>query len=201
MCRGADSGCKSAVSPGVECAGRVPAPSMGLPKPMKSPLRLYFPKTAEIPNNSLPVLLFRGIVPHDASDKPGIFRRAFRKNGWVGVWTDTIYDYTHFHSNAHEVLGIGEGEVTLRLGGESGRRVRVKAGDMLVIPAGVGHRRLGGDDGLKVVGAYPRGQAHFDMKRSGRRIPKVPLPKTDPFAGAEGALIRFWNERRDQRNS
>ena len=35
-----------------------------------------------------------------------------------GIWTDTIYDYTHFHSNAHEVLGIAEGKVTLRVGGE-----------------------------------------------------------------------------------
>jgi uncharacterized protein YjlB len=73
---------------------------------------------------------------------------AFEKSGWVGVWTDPIYDYTHFHSNAHEVLGIAEGNVTLRLGGEDGRMVRLNPGDMLVLPAGVGHRIETGDFAL-----------------------------------------------------
>jgi hypothetical protein len=82
----------------------------------------------------------------------------------VGISTDSIFDYTHFHSNPHEVLGIAKGAVTLVLGGETGRRFRLKAGDMLILPAGIGYRRVGGDDGLKVVGAYPRGLAHLDMK-------------------------------------
>lgn len=58
---------------------------------MKSPLRLYFRKTENIPNSHLPVLLFRNIAPQ--SSKADVFRRAFRKNGWVAVWTDTVYDY------------------------------------------------------------------------------------------------------------
>ena len=71
------------------------------------------------------------------ADKARAFRGRFKVNGWTRVWTDTIYDYTHFHSNAHEVLGIAEGKKTLRLGGDSGSLVRLKAGDMLVLPAGV----------------------------------------------------------------
>ena len=63
---------------------------------------------------------------------------------------------------------------------------------MLVLPAGVGHRRLGAGDGLQVIGAYPRGQSHFDMKRKGRAIPKVSLPSTDPFYGKDGPLIKAW---------
>jgi uncharacterized protein YjlB len=31
-------------------------------------------------------------------------RERFTENGWTGLWTDIIYDYTHFHSNAHEAL-------------------------------------------------------------------------------------------------
>jgi uncharacterized protein YjlB len=63
---------------------------------------------------------------------------------------------------------------------------------MLVLPAGVGHRRVGDDKGLKVIGAYPRGQSNYDMKREGRKIPKVPLPATDPFYGEEGPVVAIW---------
>jgi len=91
-------------------------------------------------------------------------------------------------------LGIAEGKVTVLLGGEAGRRFRLKAGDMLVNPAGVGHRRIGDDAGLKVIGAYPPGQSHFDMKRSGRAMPNVALPPTDPFYGDSGPVVRVWSD-------
>ncbi len=132
-------------------------------------------------------------------EKAKLFRERFRDNGWSGLWTDTIYDYTHFHSNAHEVLGIAEGHLNLRLGGDSGSLFRLKAGDMVIVPAGVGHRRVGNDKGLKVIGAYPRGQSHYDMKRKGRRVPKVALPSIDPFFGAEGPLVRAWQSANSEK--
>jgi len=159
---------------------------------MKTVRKLYFGKGSDVPNSKLPVLLYRSVLPLHSSGKDNAFREHFRNAGWTGIWADTIYDYTHFHANAHEVLGIAEGKVTLRLGGDKGRLFRLKAGDMLVLPAGVGHRRLGGDDGLKVIGAYPRGQSHYDMKRQGRGIPRVELPSTDPFFGIDGPLIKVW---------
>jgi uncharacterized protein YjlB len=159
---------------------------------MKAPRKLYFARGSDVPNSTLPALLFRSVVAPNAGGKSQSFRQAFRKNGWTGLWTDTIYDYTHFHSNAHEVLGIAEGKVTVKLGGEDGRLFRLKAGDMLVLPAGMAHRRVGGDDGLKVIGAYPPGQSHFDMKRRGRAVPAVPLPSTDPFYGEDGPLVHLW---------
>jgi len=142
---------------------------------MKTPRRLYFEKAPDVPNSKLPVILTRSALAPTDSAKARHFRKAFKRNGWTGLWTDTIYDYTHYHSNAHEVLGIAEGMVTVVLGGGEGRRFRLKAGDMLIIPAGVGHRRVGEDRGLQVIGAYPPGQSHFDMKRKGQRIPKVPV--------------------------
>jgi uncharacterized protein YjlB len=154
--------------------------------------KFYFEKASDVPNSLLPVMLVRTALAPNTSGKARLFREAFRRNGWTGLWTDTIYDYTHFHSNAHEVLGIAEGKVTIVLGGDEGRRFRLKAGDMLVIPAGVGHRRVGDDTGLKVIGAYPPGQSHFDMKRKGRAAPKAPLPRTDPFYGIDGPLMRSW---------
>jgi uncharacterized protein YjlB len=144
------------------------------------------------PNSKLPVRMFRGALAPTATAKARRFREAFRRNGWAGIWTDTIYDYTHFHSNAHEVLGIAEGNVTIILGGAGGRRFRLKAGDMFAIPAGVGHRRVGDDTGLKVIGAYPRGQSHFNMKRKGRAVPRGPIPDTDQLYGRGGPLTRCW---------
>jgi uncharacterized protein YjlB len=159
---------------------------------MKTPHKVYFDTGSDVPNSTLPVLLFRGILAPNASGKAERFRQTFKKNGWTGLWTDSIYDYTHFHSNAHEVLGIAEGKVTVKLGGEGGRLFRLKAGDMVILPAGVGHQRIGGKEGLKVIGAYPPGQSHYDMKRKGRAVPKVPLPPTDPFYGEDGPLVRWW---------
>jgi uncharacterized protein YjlB len=164
-------------------------------KQMRRPQKIRFAKGPDVPNSALPVLLFRSVLAPGASAKAESFRKTFRKNTWVGIWTDTIYDYTHFHSNAHEVLGIAEGKVTVRLGGQTGRLFRLRAGDMLVIPAGVAHCRVGDDKGLKVIGAYPRGQAKFDMKRKGRRMPQVPLPATDPFYGEDGPVVQLWKSK------
>jgi len=150
---------------------------------MKRLRKIYFAQADDVSNSLLPVLLYRAVLPRNAGDKAAAFRERFKRTGWTGIWTDTVYDYTHFHSNAHEVLGIAEGKVTLRLGGEGGSLFRLRAGDMLVLPAGVGHRRVGEAAGLKVIGAYPRGQSHYDMKRQGRAVPKIELPSADPFFG------------------
>jgi uncharacterized protein YjlB len=140
------------------------------------------------------VLVYRGILDPNAAGKQRTFRRTFEKNGWVGVWTDVIFDYVHFHSNAHEVLGIARGHVIIELGGEGGRRLRLKSGDMMILPAGIGHRRLYMDEDLTVVGGYPPGQSNYDMKREGQTIRKVPVPRTDPFYGHEGPLLRAWKQ-------
>jgi uncharacterized protein YjlB len=60
------------------------------------------------------------------------------------------------------VLGIAAGWVRVSLGGESGRTVELRAGDIVVIPAGVAHENEGTSADLLVVGAYPRGQS-LDM--------------------------------------
>ena len=108
---------------------------------MKTTRKIYFSKGPDVPNNTLPVLLYRSVLAANAPAKARRFRERFRDKGWAGLWTDTIYDYMHFHSNAHEVLGIANGKVSLRLGGENGSLIRLKA-DMLILPAGVGHRYL-----------------------------------------------------------
>lgn len=150
-----------------------------------------------MPNSRLPVLIYRGALPLDATNKAGEFDRMFERNGWRGIWRDGIYDFDHFHSNAHEVLGVAQGSATLQLGGEGGRKIEVRAGDALVLPAGTGHRCITQSENFVVIGAYPPGQEHYDICRSRSpeaelRIERLRLPATDPISGESGPLLRLW---------
>jgi uncharacterized protein YjlB len=143
-----------------------------------------------MPNNRLPVLIYRG--------ERGRFESVFSGNGWVGIWRNGVYDFHHYHSNAHEVLGIEAGNATLQLGGDEGQQVEISAGDVLVLPAGTGHKRLRRSHDLLVVGAYPRGQDSYDLCRDRSpeaelRITKVKLPETDPVRGPGGPLLSLWS--------
>ena len=100
------------------------------------------------------------------------------------------------------MLGICRGRAEVRLGGENGLAMAVKAGDALVLPAGTGHQDLGSSPELLVVGAYPSGM-DWDLCRGVpgerpdvlRNIERVPLPDSDPIFGCEGPLMRFWHGR------
>lgn len=155
------------------------------------PTTLIFPPDARMANSRLPVLIYRGTL------EMGKFDTLFTANGWVGVWHNGIYDFDHYHSNAHEVLGIGRGQARVQLGGDIGAAVEVSAGDVLVLPAGTGHRRISASGDLLVIGAYPPGQQHYDICRDRSpetelRISKVALPQTDPVRGADGPLLALW---------
>jgi uncharacterized protein YjlB len=164
---------------------------------MTNPQRIYLKKGSDVPNNPLlPVLLFRHVIDPRASKKAETFEKKFKDNGWLGAWRDKIFDYLHFHSNAHEALGIAKGSAEIELGGEDGKTVTLRAGDMIILPAGTGHRRLNASSDLLVVGAYPEGQADYDIQTSGKKTPHVELPKADPFFGPRGPLMRLWTRNR-----
>lgn len=141
----------------------------------------------------------RGAVAPETEDPAASFEEVFRANGWTGTWRNGIYPYDHYHSTAHEVLGIACGGARVRFGGEGGREVEVEAGDVIAIPAGVAHRLVDERDGFLVVGAYAAGRS-WDIVRprpgnlepAQARIAVVPLPEADPVAGAAGPLLRLW---------
>ena len=77
--------------------------------------------------------------------------------------------------------------------------LELEAGDMVVLPAGVGHCNEGASGDLLVVGAYPGGAA-WDLRRGEPaerdevlcNLAAVPLPGADPVHGTDGPLSRLW---------
>ena len=152
-----------------------------------------------IPNSELPLLIYRRAVRLQSDDPASVFEKLFEANGWTGSWRDGVYDYHHYHSTAHEVLGVYEGNATVNFGGEGGPITKVWPGDVIIIPAGVSHKNLGGSPDFGVVGAYPKGQkvdTHHgkpeELAKAEANIAQVPMPEQDPVEGGDGALRRYW---------
>ncbi|MDO3410075.1 cupin domain-containing protein [Saccharibacillus sp. CPCC 101409] len=149
-----------------------------------------------IPNNpKLPVILYPGAL----SDRAEWTESVFNSHGWRNSWENGVFDYHHYHSNTHEVLGVTQGTILIRLGGENGRSFDLKAGDVIVLPAGTGHKRITSSGDFRIVGAYPDGTDYNTrIENDGKReqaieeIAHVPLPRTDPVYGDEGPLTKNW---------
>lgn len=159
-----------------------------------------FADDGEIPNNPRwPMIVYRDAIDPEAGDPAVAFEDLYRVNGWGGSWRNGIFPFPHYHSNAHEVLGIARGEAEVRFGGGSGDVFKVKAGDAVLLPAGTGHQRISSSPDLLVIGAYPKGQ-HADLYREGaedkdgirKRIAKVGKPDTDPLGGKDGPVGELW---------
>ena len=152
-----------------------------------------------VPNNpTLPLVLYRGALGHEG-DLAARCERMFAANGWPGAWRNGIYGHHHYHSTAHEVLGIARGSARVRLGGEGGQTVELRVGDVVVIPAGVAHKREDASGDLVVIGSYPKGQrpdicqadAAAHEKAAGN-VARVALPGCDPVTGRADPLIDCW---------
>ena len=135
-------------------------------------------------NSPLPVLIYHEVEAARDADR---CEELFDGNDWVPDWRDGIFSFHHFHSIAHEVLGIVGGSATVRLGGPHGRSFEIGQGDGARAPAL--HRPLqrGLEPHLLVIGAYPD-RMPWDIRRGDpaehddavANIREVPLPRADP---------------------
>lgn len=153
------------------------------------------------PNNpALPLVLYRNPLEQTTADLATIFETLFTRHQWPAAWRNGIFSFHHYHSRAHEVLGIYQGEAEVQLGGDNGLVVTIERGDVVVIPAGVAHKKLHSSRDFAVVGAYPvRQQPDTCYGKSGERptadnnIAQVALPAADPVLGERGPIIEHWH--------
>jgi uncharacterized protein YjlB len=163
------------------------------------PIEERFDDDGAFPNSRLPLLIYPAAISAGEASAEAM-EALFARHGWPPQWRSDIYPFHHYHSTTHECLGIALGSARLMLGGPKGREFDVAAGDVIVIPAGVGHRRLSSSGDFLVVGGYPAGSAQRDLLRgepgerpaADARIARVPKPKTDPVLGGDGGVVRAW---------
>jgi uncharacterized protein YjlB len=153
-----------------------------------------------IPNHPhWPLLIYPAAVTIEGNDPAAAFEELFDRNRWPAAWRNGVYPFHHFHSNAHEALGVYSGEVTVQFGGDDGVVVTARPGDVIVLPAGTGHKKLSSRGSLGVVGAYPAGQRPdmntpllANARRSAETVATVALPECDPVYGVKGPLFDHW---------
>ncbi|MET1248835.1 cupin domain-containing protein [Sporolactobacillus sp. STCC-11] len=149
-----------------------------------------------IPNNPYFQVL---IYPGAFKGRTGQILKTFEKNNWGNNWVDGVFPYHHFHSTSHEVLGVISGHATLRLGGQKGNNFKVSAGDVVVLPAGTGHKRLSSSSDFSIAGGYPNGQDYDiqtkETKALKDNISHVGKPKQDPVYGNQGPLLNIWKNK------
>ena len=170
------------------------------------PEQLNFKDDGMFPNSPLPLLFYRQALVPDIKDPASVFEERFAANDWTNSWQDGVYSFPHYHSTSHEVLGVYSGTANLRLGGQNGKNVKVQAGDVIVIPAGVAHQNIGASHDFGVVGAYPGGR-DWDLLRglpeerpkADHNIAALPIPDNDPIYGVEGPLRSVWKIERRRR--
>ena len=169
-----------------------------------TPIAFLLKDDGETPNNpALPLVLYRGAVDVSGADPAAAFEKTFARHGWGDGWRNGIFDFLHFHTRTHEVLGIARGTARVEFGGDKGQTLEVQAGDVVVLPAGTGHRRVSSSADLLVVGAYPTTGSSFDQVRPNeidvdkarQHIAAVGRPAQDPVYGKDGPLTQLWAER------
>ena len=156
----------------------------------------------QFPNNGLlPLLVYVQALELPQHGAGLIVEEVFESNGWTNAWQDGIYSYHHYHSTAHEVLGIFQGSARVQFGGPNGTALLLEKGDVVVIPAGVAHKSIDVYDDFLCIGAYPKGQ-EYDMnyghdqerEKAIENIRKLSLPLTDPVYGDDGPLQSSWKK-------
>ena len=162
------------------------------------PKTFIFKDDGQIPNSKHPLLVYKNGFIAGGDERAQWLEEKFASHNWSNSWRNGVYDYHHYHSITHEVLGVYNGKALLHLGGEHGEKIEVEAGDVIVIPAGVAHKYLDGEY-LKVVGAYPNG-SNYDLKKgkpgerpqADKNIASIAIPEQDPLFGKSHGVPVFW---------
>ena len=162
---------------------------------------IRIPEQHPFPGNVLPVIYYPEAFQdlNQEADYGSRMSKRFTENGWPNAWRNGVYPFDHFHAQAHVVLGCAKGWIRVQLGGPEGIEFEFNAGDVVLLPAGVSHRRLEASSDYSIIGSYPAGQTpdlnrgdpdQYDAVKTA--IKNVPLPLKDPVMGMNGAVYKEW---------
>lgn len=166
----------------------------------------FIPAHGLIPNTSIqrrPLLIYHSVFPAKASAS-SIETHLTSVGVVTPQWRYTMYSTTHFHSTTHEVLCIANGKAKLCFGGEDNPHAVesvLSKGDVIILPAGVGHRLLEDlEGGFKMVGSYPKGkQWNMCYGREGEEDKVADIKglgwfERDPIYGDRGPVLNAMEE-------
>ncbi|KAI0645296.1 RmlC-like cupin domain-containing protein [Trametes meyenii] len=132
--------------------------------------RHQIPAHGLIPNTSiqrLPLIIYRGVFPAPTPAAEQIESHIVAVGVCEPMWKYQMYADDHYHTTAHELVVVHTGRGRVNFGGEGcqGKVVtEIKAGDAVLIPAGVSHRLVEDlDGGFEVIGSYAVGAEHWDL--------------------------------------
>ncbi|CAM1508391.1 Fc.00g052390.m01.CDS01 [Cosmosporella sp. VM-42] len=166
-----------------------------------------FFQTEFVPNNKLPVLVYRSVLPQPHNEETAT--EFVQGNGWLKGGTWGAIPRHHFHPNTHECYAVFRGSSTLLIGvgplenQSKGTAIRMDAGDVIILPAGVAHCSKDFQDDYRYIGAYPEGAPKWrnefcrdqeQCQTLRAEAEAVPVPDWDPVGGHEGHLHRLWSE-------
>jgi uncharacterized protein YjlB len=179
--------------------GKRNTPDLAQPR---KPCRVSFKDDGLVPNHPRwPLIIFRGAVGFDEGHEPAaVIEDLFEANGRGDTWRDGIYDYAHYRSRTHEVLGIACGKGRVRFAGNNGRIFTLKAGDVAVLPAGTGPQCLSAATDFLVVSAYPPAATYDERTtlanrpRALKTVARITLPRKDPVHGSGEPLSKLWKK-------
>lgn len=161
----------------------------------------FFKDDGIIPNSKYPLLVYKNAFSERGATGADWLEKKFKANDWYNSWRWGIYPFHHYHSITHEVLGCFQGNAEVHMGGPNGKKMKIEAGDILIIPAGVGHKCISHSNDFTVVGAYPNGMSWDLIKEEKNKheqalknIAQVPFPPEDPLFG-NGGLMKQWKTK------
>lgn len=166
-------------------------------------LHFTLKRNKNFPNSKYPVLIYRKAInlPFQKNKAAKITQDIFLQHGWSNCWKNGIYDFHHYHSTTHECMAICMGSATIILGGPNGKRIKLMKGDIIILPAGVGHKCSSFSKDFLCVGAYPEGKNYDtnigtakEYKEAMPKIKALSLPMHDPLFGKEGFLRSYWKK-------
>ena len=167
------------------------------------PQKYFVEMSGNFPGSKFPVLHYEQALSLPAFFPGRFVKELFQKHHWSNNWRSGIYTFNHYHSISHEVIAVIKGQAVILLGGENGKKVLLRKGDVMVIPAGVAHMNLGKERDIICIGGYPWGR-DYDMNYGkddehplvDENIRKVPLPDAGPLYGPGDPLIAIWKSIR-----